>query len=263
MLPVLEAISLVHHFPLIGGSTHPILVNVDEGGELAQYVVKIFKTQTLQQYDAVAHEVYGNVLAREFDLLTPDAAFINFGNPFLKSLPTWAKTLLRNRDTRVKFGTRYISPTVPYSPALPYQYFKLYDIETIYAFDAMIFNGDRKINKPNIIFSGTDGYLIDHEQTMEIFTVRYEKAMEGKLIFPKAEHIFYQYLRQRRGKSASYFETFHHYLKAMRPKILTSYAQQLEYFGHGSSNFQLTLDYLSAAKGNAEKFVETIHATLL
>src|SRR5690606_34160525 len=122
--------------------------NVNVDGQLVPFVVKIFKTDTLKQYNAVAHEVFCNVLLEEFGLLKPDAALIEFGTAFLSASPPWLHKLLTNRDSRIKFGTRYIQSTTTYSQALPYQFLKRYDLETIYAFDCMVFNSDRKVNKP-------------------------------------------------------------------------------------------------------------------
>ncbi|MEA5402074.1 hypothetical protein VB776_04040 [Arcicella sp. DC2W] len=67
-----------------GGSTYPwrVLV-VDEHKHIRPFLAKIFTKRQLIQQHAIAKELFGNVLAREFELNVPEAGLVNFQNCLL------------------------------------------------------------------------------------------------------------------------------------------------------------------------------------
>ncbi|MEA5261020.1 hypothetical protein VB264_24695 [Arcicella aquatica] len=56
-----------------GGSTYPWRVMVvDEDKQLKPFLVKMFTERQLTQQHAIAKELFGNMLARQFELRVPD-----------------------------------------------------------------------------------------------------------------------------------------------------------------------------------------------
>ena len=91
MLPIYNAF-LVEEIDLPGGTTKPLLVSVDTGNKLDKYVVKVFTHDPVQNYSPLAHEIYANLLALQFDIQTPEMALISFSDSFNKTLVDSVKT---------------------------------------------------------------------------------------------------------------------------------------------------------------------------
>ena len=66
------------------------------------------------------------------------------------------------------FGSELVYPNLDYSDTLTNKHLARYDIESIFGFDVLIRNTDRREKKPNIFFQKDTYYLIDHEQTLYI-----------------------------------------------------------------------------------------------
>ena len=259
MLPVLKAISYIPQ-TLKGGTTQPILVEVLVGHKIVPYVVKVFTTETLNQYSAVFYEVFSNKLAQQFDLKVPEAALIEFDKDFMRNLPKDVKAELFKRDGRIKFGSRFISPTFPYSKALGNKYFKKFELETVYGFDCMVFNGDRKEFKPNMLFNAKNAILIDHEHCLWVNQTRIDKIKEGRLVYPFKNHLFYHKLKRQRNKPT--FETFEYYLSILNTSVLDSYHKQLLTHGHEINNYDLIIEYLCYVKNNPTQYTKVLISTI-
>jgi hypothetical protein len=105
LLPIYKAISF-NKIITKGGRTNPWVVLINANNNLKPYVVKLFETSLIEYRDSVANEVFGNVLAREFNLPVPNAALIDFDNAFLGTIRNQKLLeILDSRDTRLKFGS--------------------------------------------------------------------------------------------------------------------------------------------------------------
>ena len=150
-----------------GGSTRPWAVYVsDSEGKLLRFVVKVFKDEPFQIQPYVMNEVLGTVIAGMFDLSTPKAAFVEFTEDFIQTLPPQQLEQLGRSPLGVKFGCELLDSSYQYSPSLAKRYLEVYDIESIYAFDNLILNRDRNARKPNLLLHPQQSYLIDHELSM-------------------------------------------------------------------------------------------------
>lgn len=165
MIPVFDAIEFIK--VMDGGSTRPWQVNVIEDGVPVSYVVKLYTAANNEQNCTVLKECICSNLAKQFDIETPDIALINFTPDFVSSLPQELQDTLSSKDQRLKFATKLIAPPYDnYSPQLGSAYLMSYDIATIYAFDNLILNEDRRIDKPNMFFKNKNVLLIDHELSL-------------------------------------------------------------------------------------------------
>lgn len=258
MLPVYKA----HSFESIlqkGGRTKPWLVLVNEGNRLAPYVVKMFSPVLADTMDSVTNEVLGNVLARNFELNVPNAAFIDMDTDFQMTIrDPEAFEYFDAVDDRYKFGSRLISPAIEYQPAtFDIKEIKdLIDIDSIFAFDNLIRNRDRTVGKPNFLISGKSGYVIDHELGFQIDVTT---KQEMTSLFWDSDlckyHIFFDYLCSSVRKSREqFFDLFAEYLRFLNLNQLNSYFKQLINLGYSNKKHDIITDYLQTMKANSANF---------
>lgn len=259
LLPVYEAISFEERIEK-GGSTYPWIVNVQTEAGIQPYIVKLFTSRHIQQYNPVVKEVLASALASAFDLLSPEPALVNFSRDFIKRLPIERKEELKGKDQRTKFGCRYIEGATTYSPTLNRNFFRRYDVESIFAFDNLIQNVDRRLDKPNILLHDTDSYLIDHELSLYAISERLTSDfLQGSWRYNKARHIFYEFLKKgRKDAKNSYFETFMECLRHLNIRLLDSYVHTLEEHRYSVPELPTIKFYLGQIKNNHTAFVNLL-----
>ena len=264
MIPIYQAIEFKGEMK--GGSTRPWLVTVLKDQQPVPYVAKLYTEINNEQNSTVFKECVCSYLAKEFDLDTPEPALIDFTPAFIKTLPDRYREILQQKDSRLKFATMLLpSPYENYSPALQDGFLKSYDIATIYAFDNLILNVDRRIDKPNLFFR--DGYvsLIDHELTLATTKNAYNELTNNKLWthnYPR--HLFFEPLKKMSIEDKQgIYDTFSYYLTELvdlrfMPKIL----DQLDDCGYMLESYESINRYLCAAQNNAKRFIQLIENTL-
>ena len=264
MIPIYEAVSFERKIEQ-GGSTYPWIVNVHTEEGIQPYVVKLFTKRQIQQYNSVAKEVLASALASEFDLPTPKPALINFSREFVKRLPANRKSELHEKDQRIKFGCQYIEGATTYSSTLHRNFFRRYNVESIFAFDNLIQNIDRRPEKPNILLLNTSSYLIDHELSLKGIDDRLTSDfLQGNWRYNKERHIFYTLLKKGRNDAKiSYFETFMEGLRLLNFNLLKSCIQTLEEHKHPVPEWPIIEYYLREVKENHIKFVSLLRNSVL
>jgi hypothetical protein len=255
MLPVYEAIQLKEVIPAEAGHTCPWVVIVNTPMGIKPYVAKLYLTDQIESRNSFTAEILGNHLAKEFDLEAPDVALINFSEDFKMKLKPDEHTQLERADERLKFGTLYIDGYKRFEPLLPKSKIsRLVSIDTLYAFDNFIRNGDRGDHKPNILLTNKNAYLIDHEMAFDIdndTVLNFEnRVWEDRFA---RHHIFQSYLKKARKKDF-YFETFQEYLRVLNLNVLNPLFKEIERHDYETNRVQI-LEYLSHMKGNSGKFV--------
>jgi hypothetical protein len=263
LLPIYPALAFLGE--LSGGSTRPwAVLALGASGKPEKFAVKLFREYHFRQYAAIANEVFGSVLAEDFELQCPDPVLIDFSPDFLATLPAPQLEQLRTVPLGLKFGSAFIEGSYTFSPALGTKVLEDYDQETIYAFDSLILNVDRRPDKPNILLQGSDSYLIDHEMTLEGISGALIQLSEERWEHYCAGHLFYRYLRTRGAdKVQQSFQTFGQLLQGLNPRRLEPYQYQLEELGLGHRRFDELLRYLWYQKTNAGKFEALLRNTLL
>lgn len=148
-----------------GGGTRPWAVYVREGirGKLQPFVVKLFKASHLDQHPHLAAEVFGSVLAEVFELPHPEPALIKFSPAFRATLDGPQQRQLAEVAPGLLFGCRLVESPFAYSRSLPLKKLEAYEMETIYGFDNLMLNVDRRPDKPNLLIPDQEAILIDHE----------------------------------------------------------------------------------------------------
>lgn len=264
MIPIYEAIEFKGLMQ--GGSTRPWQVMVLENGVPESYVVKLYDEVNNEQNCTVFKECICSRLAREFDLETPDAALIDFTPAFIANLPDPFRNVLRQKDPRLKFATKLVrSPYQNYSPALSEAFLKGFDIGTIYAFDNLILNVDRRVEKPNLLFKDGRVVLIDHELTLTT-TQNAEKALIANVPWSHyyQNHLFFRNLKYMNDQEREgCFDGFSYYLRDLIDfSFLDLIADQLVECGHPAEAYIPIKRYLCKAQENESIFVQLLESTL-
>jgi hypothetical protein len=263
MLPIYKGIQFQKRLEK-GGRTKPWLIIVNENGSLSQYVVKMFTQNDNDNNFSLLNEVAGNVLAQEFGIKVPKAALIEFDDDFINTIgdPELEEIFLYT-DERLKFATKLLNPSYEYSPNIfNRQQLRSYlEIDSIFAFDVLIQNGDRTTGKPNLLFFNKEGYLIDHELGFNIAT---SMKLQSFFINPQfMYHIFYDYLCDSwNSTKKDYFNEFCEYLKLLNVNNLSSVFRQLNNCGFHPEQMDNIRNYLLKMKRNCGNF-ETTLGTLI
>ena len=258
MLPIYKAIAFDKIIDK-GGRTKPWSVIVDTGNGVRAFVVKMFTTQLVEARDSVTNEVMGNILAKEFDLPVPDAALIEMDEYFRMTIrDTDALVAYDQADERIKFGSALTEGNYLFSPTFTKaQAAKMIELDTLFAFDLLICNKDRRAATPNLLVKGKSAYLIDHELGFEIDSNTLAGLQHGKWDDSYyRNHIFWNYLKKSKpAKRIEYFNTFAEYLRTLNVNRLTTYFQQLDNHGFSTEKHQLIRDYLIGVKQNSSIFI--------
>lgn len=235
-----------------------------EDNKPQKYAVKLFRDYHLNQYPAIANEVFGAVLAEQFDLQTPPLAFVEFLPEFIETLAPPQRAQLAAGPPGPKIGSAFLDGCFDYSPALHGGALEPYDLATVYGFDNLILNVDRRVGKPNLLFRAHQPYLIDHEMSLSVAPTRIQQLREQRWEHDCTKHVFHPYLRRQSAHQISRaFHTFGQYLRGLNPAKLAPYQHQLTHWRYAHPDFETLLRYLSYQKAHASQFEELLKRTLL
>jgi hypothetical protein len=265
MLPLYKAKSFIGVIDK-GGRTRPWVVLVDTVKGYKPFVVKMFSAKMVHESDSVTKEVLGYALAREFDLPTPDAAFVEMDMDFqIKITDGQAQMAFDEADRRLKFATELIDGNYLFDTSLKTgQAARMIDLDTLYGFDNLIRNSDRGIVRPNLLVKSKSAFLIDHEQAFQLDanTIGDFKADRWEDKFAR-HHIFWHYLTNaRKAVKREYFSSFEEYLHRLDISGLNAYFQQLVNVGYRSERHTLIRDWLTYGKQNSSNFVTLLKKTI-
>lgn len=194
-----------------GASTKPlVIVARDETGAYGQYVVKLYKSEYVENNFSVAKEILISELSMEFNLSLPNYAIINFDHNLLKGY--YQEEYIKKLHVGYKFCTEYTEGWAIYNPIIKSHYLKPYDVENVFAFDNLVINLDRggTRRKPNLLINNQDFLLIDHEQTFPFYDIHVNASkVKASFVFKNYLfdlHIFYDRLRTERKKDFMFDE---------------------------------------------------------
>jgi hypothetical protein len=183
---------------MTAGRTCPILCGCsDRYGEPAgEFVIKLLGQPTVGESRAV-FEIVASRLARHFGILVPEPAVVEvtpkFGHLLGNSQPRLLPTLSSNIG--LNFGTRVVNPMTTWITGRPIPESLLADAVNIFAFDALIKNPDRRVEKPNLFTRGDELYVFDHEMAFSFlfaigsylppWDLRNETYLRGHVFFSR------------------------------------------------------------------------------
>jgi len=259
-LDVYEALTFERE--MVGGRNNPWLLTIKTNQGLALFVTKFFIQRDIDQQNALSREIYTSALAREIGLQTPEFALITIDNSFVETLPGKLKEELERKHTKFGFGSRFIPGEHTYSPAMLTRELADYDIASIFAFDVLVLNADRRNKKPNILLGSDQYYLIDHEHTFSLPTEDLEpRRRVSRYWFEK--HIFYDVLNRKTtyGHKPE-FGTFREQFHRSNIDILDTYATELENKGYDSGDSLVIKRYLRELKQDISYFMNIVEGAI-
>ncbi len=169
-VPTIEA----HQFnrEMISGRTKPCVVTCAGGGlGISEQVIKLRAAVNFNE-TGLTCELVSALLAKKLGLSIPDPSIILVSSEFAEaiSIPSVSKTM--QASVGLNFGSTLITGgpfTWPVdkslTPALEEK------AAEIIAFDAMIQNPDRRVDKPNVLWKGQEIYIIDHEMAFSFLHI--------------------------------------------------------------------------------------------
>lgn len=196
-IPILKATS--YQKTMISGRTKPCLFFCEDGDDdnSGEYIVKL-KAGMENGINGLIAELLASQLAQVLDIPTPEPAII-YIDPLLAEAVSDTNLSEKIRSSAgLNYGSRVITggfDTWPVGKAIPSNLKVL--ASEILAFDALIQNPDRRVDKPNILWKGDELYVIDHEMG---FSFIYEILPSAnpwqitRLGFMKS-HLFYAVLK--------------------------------------------------------------------
>lgn len=262
MLPVLNAISFVRQFKK-HSRTQPWVVLANDNDSAPQsFVVKLYTREENELRNAVAKEVFCNVIAGHLGLARPEAALIDFySNDFMSILDHDELQTINMKDYRIKFATRLIQNHTQFPEQMNHQFLMQFTkIDSIFAFDNFVMNTDRNLGKPNVLINGRTIMLIDHEYTLDITQKVLDEFDAGTWAYKCVKHILYDFLISR--YRTHFFDEFAETLASFNPDVLDPYADQLVGLGYDPAygNYMLLKKYLNKIKNNPVKFANLLKA---
>lgn len=242
---------------LSGGTTRPVLISAINGNDIKKFVVKIFRPDPL--IAQTANEFYGHILAKEFDINTPDVAIIQFSEQFIETLPEDIKSRVHLHNSKYFFGSEYHEGFVQYVPSKDYNTFDMWDVQNVFAFDVLIRNIDRKVAKPNLLIQRDNYFAIDHElcfnvtQTFDEYILndgfRFIRGVNG----PGSQHIFKERLQSLRNQID--FSLPEEYCGRMDCNKILNTALFLDNIGIPTGDVASINTYLCDIRKNNSKFI--------
>jgi hypothetical protein len=256
-IPILQALQ-VEREALPGGSTKPSLMLVADGqGRVAgHYVVKVCSPRNAEQYQPTAKEVYCHILAKEFDLIVPDAALVWVDEAVIGQLPKDGRQLVPG----YYFGSRYLPDAVLVQAGISDG--EVANAAHVFAFDVLIRNMDRTIGKPNLLLRQRNAVLIDHELALDIRKpFRDYWALGGWQVLAspgKQQHLLFERLCVSHRRAPLNFEEFSEYLHRMSLNGLHLAHSLLSDTGNPSEQFPHIVSYLKEAQRYPSRFIDLL-----
>lgn len=262
LLPVFPALHFVER--LKGGSTHPWVVLVlGASGKPEKYVVKPFRPSLQPTIAQTANEVLAAQLASAFDLVRPEPALIEFTPTFRSTLAPAERQQIQGAENNMYYGCRLLEGAYPWSLALSNATTAQYDSATIYAFDNLICNVDRRPAKPNLLVVAEEAYVIDHELACAIPGRTFARLREGVWEHNYQGHLFYQSLRSANHQFVDeLFIEFADNLRRLNIDLLLRSLDQLLEHGVPVGEVPGFIQYLRYQKAHSQQFATLLRHTL-
>jgi hypothetical protein len=242
--------------PLEGGTTRPWVCLVDDGGDMpTKYVAKFFHKSDFDHANHLAAEVMGSVLCQEFDIHTPEFGFLVMHEITDVNCPSdMQERLAKNSYPQPWFGSVYSSESAEFSIALHNRYLSMDEMASIFAFDCLVHNSDRRQGKPNLLVKNEHIWAIDHDKAFA-----HHNPDNKYLAFYAKEHLFQARLSKYCKKNGfMIFDTFAETLKVLNLNEWNASLNQLEQLGLPFVHRTEWQNHLLGNKRNPSKFVSSL-----
>jgi hypothetical protein len=269
MLPIYTA-TAIKDFAIEGGTSQPCIMSVrdDDGNFLPDdYVVKIYKQNNrVKTY----YEVFGSILAKEFDLQTPSPALVHIPYVLIKEIINHEKYKNWDLVEGVYFACVYLPNAKSFDQNSRLNLTQMWQYESIFAFDVLIRNFDRRTQKPNLLRFSDDLFVIDHE--MAFASILSQSNFEVYLTLENWKfivnangggHVLRNHLMKFNKKNKLDFATFLENFRTLQPEILYNNVNQLIEKDVELLDIQPIIAYLRHIKQNTAAFKSLLENLLI
>jgi hypothetical protein len=150
------------------GTTAPWLAKCEDEEGIEQVVVKLFDRKSHGNEDPVLNEYVANLLAHELEIEAPECFLVEFSSEDLAILPDKQRARLSAQFSDSSsfkcFATRYCDGQIIPPESITDKVIDCNGYDSVFAFDVLTINPDRRVNKPNLLVHDDGYYVIDHEQ---------------------------------------------------------------------------------------------------
>lgn len=244
---------------LLGGSTRPWQVRaVRDDDVMVIVVVKVYTAQQVEQYQPIAKEVYGYGLAGSFGLKAPAFGLIDLGEDFVATLGQADRLRLKDTPSGWKFAVEWVENASLVDMAhLSRSVFNEYEVPLVYAYDHVVWNGDRDHHKPNLLVNEHELILIDHEMCFphENHLHLDQWQQEKRWGYPYQRHLFYPMLKAKKKETQQeMFDEFEEYLRKFNLSTVDNLANFLADHDVKSPDVDLIRKQLRILKAESSLF---------
>ncbi|RWB08986.1 MAG: hypothetical protein EOQ39_03555 [Mesorhizobium sp.] len=162
MLSLVKAVEFI--MPMKNGRTGPalLLCERDDGSDVA--VVTKFTSGCEQAGINLARETIGACLASDLSLPIPEAFRVTLSEEFIASVPNDLFQAKMEASSEFAFGSKHITGQYNlWNSGYSVVRNMLPVAASIFAFDGIIQNPDRRVANPNCLVKGDDVRIFDHE----------------------------------------------------------------------------------------------------
>lgn len=217
--------ALRHIETLSSGHSRPCIIEGETiEGDRHEVVLKL-RESVHGKVNGLACEWVASRIARAVGLNVPQHFLVEVGADFADSVPDAAAKARYHTNLGVHFGSALVGPqthAIPFNYSLPEN---LVDqAAAVIAFDALIGNDDRHVQKTNYLIRGAKIILIDHERAVPIarHELRAEPWLPTGLDFVE-KHVFFPGVK---GELADWAGVEANW-RAITPQVITTIVQSI------------------------------------
>jgi hypothetical protein len=227
---------------------------------LISYVVKLYGNLDLG-YHQLVREIYGNLLAHFFGIVTPDISLVNIPLEFhTVQFNPELKTMFQ-RSPGLNFGSKTLTGVPIFQPSV--QSDLISEAMSIFCFDMLIRNSDRRVANPNLFHTSSSLIVFDHEQA---FPYSHPQMLLGGLPAPWdlnepwiKQHVLYSDLKKY-GMPGD-IDTFISELDMLSDDFLATIEEQIPVAWRAEELSNISA-YIISARNNAAKFKRSLQEVL-
>lgn len=229
-------------------------------------MAKLYTSQQVQQYQPITKEIYGYGFAESFGLKVPTFGLIELGHDFVSTLSLTERARLEQTAPGWKFAVEWIdNAKLVDLEHLGRKIFHEYEASLVYAYDHIVWNGDRKLGKPNLLATENELILIDHEMcfcmTGDLHLQKWRN--EKQWGYPSEQHLFFPMLKAKRWDSKQgMFDEFEEYMRSFNLLSVTKLANFLEENRVMDRSYLQILEQLRTLKADSTRFRTWLIQTL-
>ncbi len=205
-------------------------------------------------------EVIGNLLAREFDIATPQPALVNLSQEFVDAVQPYVQKCGINLQPGLGSGCEFISggarPVIHGASQSPEEFSRA---TLIFGFDLLTQNPDRRPEKPNCASTRGRSYLaFDFEMCFSfLFSIRKVDAWRVSQTGIGCRHLFYSALKNKAPDWQPLIER----LKILRSETLDGWASLLPH--DWLAHYPEIREHLLAVAAHADEFEIELQRSLI